>query len=307
MIALFLTLALDVCSACTVAGRGAQLCAAHAAEEAAVLAEQGRKLETGDESERCAALDAVAELTQAHTNAPSERVVQRLAAALDDASLVVRTAATRLLGRPQNGPATLDALVDALRSSSPEALRLAKREKSLRARLEGEHYVENKKRILIELDEIDERTAALSAWRLVVVEQLSRMPDDRAVAALGAVPWDDKWIDFGAAWLRLGSRPALDDLVDSLRAWDAEVQEFEARITRLKAREPLDAALIERDLDERRQRASETRLRLISLLSERGLVAPEVKKPLHPAWSRWVQENAASFPPHLPGVAEAAW
>jgi len=133
------------------------------------------------------------------------------------------------------------------------------------------------------------------------------MPDDRAVAALGAVPWDDKWVDFGAAWLRLGSRPALDDLVASLRAWDAEVQELEARITRLKAREPLDAALVERDLDERRQRASETRLHLIALLSERGLAAPEVKKPLHPAWSRWVQENAASFPPHLSGVTEAAW
>lgn len=69
--------AFDACPQCRLEGGEVKPCPPHAGEESDVLLRQGKHLRSKDESERLAALEAIAQLTSVHENAPSPRVVKK--------------------------------------------------------------------------------------------------------------------------------------------------------------------------------------------------------------------------------------
>src|SRR5262249_29324300 len=124
--ALALLLSLELCKDCTLSGASARLCPKHSAEETAACSREEKRLRSSEEAERIAAIEALAALTNSHENAPSERVVNRIATALGDKSYKVRERATSLLGRPQHALASLAALEKALGESEKELAHSAK-------------------------------------------------------------------------------------------------------------------------------------------------------------------------------------
>jgi hypothetical protein len=106
-------LAPDDCKECS----PKHLCAAHVAEEAAVLKSAAPLLKSSDEAQRTKALEQIARLKDAHANAPSATAAKALAPGLSDASWKVRVATVKLLANGQEHDATVELLARALDES----------------------------------------------------------------------------------------------------------------------------------------------------------------------------------------------
>lgn len=311
-----LALTLDVCSSCTLVDAEARLCEVHAAEQKSVVAEARKQLKAKDEGERVAALDALAALTRAHTNAPSEVVVDVIASALADESYAVRTHAATLLARPQHAERVLNALTRALGKAEEEHERLRKEKDELSRKL-GDPKLASKKR-----KETDDRLfackqagATVFAWRAAILGQLAQLPDDRAVAAICAQVPRELVVGGNEALVRLGSRGAMNAFLESLRKWDREIAGLRA-ILEAEKQDPkragdqptaLGMSWSELALTEAQLAGRIVVLDVSKCFLEKGLPPPASASSEYDAWRRWVEEHSALFPEHLPGIPPVAW
>lgn len=102
----------DQCDDCT----QKKLCKPHAAHVTAELERLEPDLESEDQRTRMSALEDVADLSDAHENAPSKQAAEVLAAALADERLVVREKAIELLTEGQHPETAVTATVELLKS-----------------------------------------------------------------------------------------------------------------------------------------------------------------------------------------------
>jgi hypothetical protein len=103
----------ETCALCRAEPRRTQLCAAHLGEEQVALREERSIMARSKErDERVGALERVARLTDAHSNAPSPSVARFLADGLHDDTLSVRRRALRLLVDGQHREETVKGVLD---------------------------------------------------------------------------------------------------------------------------------------------------------------------------------------------------
>jgi hypothetical protein len=210
-----------------VAREKVRLCAPHLEEERVAFQRLRKPLVAETGAERSAALEALARLTTAHPNAPSEAVARRLAQALEDQDPAVRGRAADLLGPPQNALVALEALLEALSGTEREHLRLDKELRELIVKRRSGRGLSP-----VGVQELERRegevAAALEAalaWRKRIVESLGLFPDERVVTSLHDLSQPRL-----AAFPRARERNARKDVLD---AWEAQAE----------ARERLPAAM----------------------------------------------------------------
>jgi len=304
-------LSFESCSACSTVGRIVKLCEPHAAQERAALTREGTRLGSKDAAARMAALDVLAALTEAHTNAPSARVAERLASALDDGDLGVRSHATSLLGPPQHALVSLDALVDALARIGKEHASLNDEYDELSEKLRRKLSDKRRVDLLADLEACDERRTALVQWRLELVDRLATFPDDRAVDAILAHTHRNLLTGGDEALVRLGNRAAVRALAESFAGCDGNLATAEKEAADWKARASpgtttAGVALTQMALENLRASSARVRQNLVTLLAERGLSAPGMNAS-SAVWRTWIDENIQAFPEHLPGLSSPAW
>ena len=304
------------CVSCTTTSKDVRLCAPHAEEEHALFARAGKRLSSKEDKERMAALDELARSTFAHVNAPSKRVADRLVAALDDESFEVRTYAAERLGRPQNALVALAGLLEAFDATEAERAKLDKEITRLRERQVGPPRAREKQLAELKRDEAaaGRRREDLLTWRGALLAQLAFFPDDRVVEAILQAP---RGLTLGGneALVRLGSRSALQGVVESFATWEKELARFdeiEALIAEYEKADKLLAdalrAVFQEDLDAKRAEMESHEPEIRRLVEERGL-GPAPPKSDHPGepWRLWLGEHAEALPETLPGVSSPAW
>jgi hypothetical protein len=290
---LWLAPAVETCSACARNGLEVRLCAPHADEDRLVLAREGKRLRSKDEAERLATLEAAANLTRAHENAPSPRVVKFLGGALKSESVAVRVRAAQLLGPPQHAVASLDELLGALKAHErdldkefedgfPSVPGLG-RDTSI-GKLSKEIGKAKK-----EAEALWARVEVLTQGKAAICTQLALFPDDRAVSAILDCDTSDAGL---RALVRLGSRSALDGVRAEVEGWIAD----EGRLGE-KAGPYLE-------FHDARSRL--LREELAALPGLRGLPGPSQAGELD-EWRDWLRVNRDAFPEHLPGVRSPVW
>lgn len=290
----------DTCDGCSLTDEAVQLCAQHAAEETSAFAREKRRLESKDDAVKVAGLEALAALTNAHGNAPSERVVRRIASALKDKSYGVRKRATELLGRPQHALAALAALEKALATAEEE---LARSEKELDRFLEEPRDKLSQKEREEWPEERERRRARidlLASWRLSIVTQLGTFQDERAAAAIAAhCPRD--LLEAGKMLARFGSREALEVVVESVQVLEQEISLARASIDRSRdvfAKFNLTASELE---------LKTFQAELVAILKEKGLEAPGPPNNQAEDWRQWLDKNKDRLPARLPRLTSPAW
>jgi hypothetical protein len=306
---------LDTCPACILAGNEVKLCETHLAEEHSVLAQQSRRLRSKDEAERMSALDAVAALTHAHLNAPSERVVDVIASSLEDDSYAVRRHATELLGRPQNADAVLAAMSKAISLAETERKDLDQQESKIRKKAESK--LKDKARADLEMDLADcaKKRDVLLAWRAKILDQLALIPDDRAVEIIRGQTPRDLVLGGNEALARLGSLGAMHGVVESIEAWDKKLSEIKKRISDQKDDPKADGnqmttlgmTRLEFEYQTARLPGMVVFTDVSKTLLERGILPPTMLEGHHQEWREWVEQHPELFPEHLPGVHSPAW
>jgi hypothetical protein len=289
-------LALDVCDACRVADTKVILCAPHASAEKTALTSCGKGLRAKDEKQRIAALEELARATDAHTNAPSPRIVEMLRRGTKDESFTVRKRAVELLGAPQHGPAALDALVDALREYDKEMraafddLRKGGLE-PIDPKKPAKKQHEDMKEATLKLMTATERVERLRELGGVVAAQLERFPDDDSVEALSESICAALAVGWHRSLLALGSRSAVRSLLARMESSQ------KSRETRPESSRE-GATLELRELHDS----------LAAFAAARGLPVAEWS-PEDPTgrWKAWLSEHGSALPEHLPGVHSPAW
>ena len=307
--------ALERCPACSTTGKDVRLCAPHAEEERSFFTRAGKRLGSKDPAERIAGLEELAGLTRGHVNAPSRRVAERLASAFEDESYALRERVTELLGPPQNALVSLPALLAAFRACEDERGRLEKEGDRLHARRVGRPEPRESK-----LEELSRAEAAnerqkepLLGWRTALLQQLARFPDDRVVETILELAPRDLVLGGNEALLQLGSRKALQAVVESVRVWEEKVAWLEKDIAEMEkgAADPLIAGVLEpfRSLLEQTLAEGNTHQpQLIRLAEERGLVpVPQASNRPHEGWKRWLETHIDALPAQLPGVSSPVW
>jgi len=305
------------CPACTTTGKEVHLCTPHAEEERAVLARVAKRLGSKEASERIAGLDELALATRSHVNAPSKRVADRLAAALEDESYEVRTHAAALLGPPQNALSAMAGLLDAFHAIEGEREKIGKEVEKVRAKQIGSPQPRESQLAELKRDEEagKRKLEVFMDWRAALLAQLARFPDDRVVDAILRAP---RGLALGGneALLQLGSRDACKGVVESFRVWEEELARGEKTEAELdKASVGMDKALNDalreallKELKERRAEGEAHQGELIRLAGERGLgPAPEASNRPAEAWKRWLDAHLEALPEHLPGVSSPVW
>ncbi len=299
------------CSTCATTGRDVRLCAAHAAEERAVLGREGLRLGSKDLATQIAALDALAALTEAHANAPSAQVAERIASALDDTSFELQTHAASLLGPPQHAVISLEALVEALAHAKKEQLPLNVEYDALNGKLAGKLQDKRRAELRAALKSCDDRRVALGRWRHFLVARLALFKDDRSVDAILAHTFRNLLSGDGDTLLLLGNRNAVRALIESFSACDrdlmnADKQLAEQKSARKDQSRTLGDALAEVAVENMHKASTAARQALITSFAARGLTAPAADAD-SATWKKWIEQNLESFPDHLPGITSPAW
>ncbi len=312
MLATFvLTLAaLDTCASCRMELQASFLCEPHAEAERAALARETRRLAAKEEAERLAALDALAALTEAHTNAPSERVAKRIAQALDDDSLAVRARAVERLGRPQHALVAVDALTEALEDAWKLKREWGKEYKGLVERSTDKLSDAKREKLGAERAALGARIDDLNALHRQLVTRLAEFPDERALDAILANTARNLIFEDGEALARIGTRRALDAFVDGIRIAEDNLaslaRERDEVVEKANGITTLATAVAVAAYDSAAERVAARRARLVELLAERGLVAPGPSATVRD-WGRWLAENRDAIPDRLPGITSPAW
>lgn len=170
------------CAECRMEGDRAVLCLPHRKAEETVFADVSDKLSSDNWKERSSALVRIAELTQAHENAPTQQVAQALAAGLADPAIGVRFIAAYALRHSQYRGVAIPAMLDALRRSEDEIKEKDERWKNLR-----KEYSRARKRSRRKQETPDLRTNDDSSYGIylsLVVQGLAERDDGRCVDGL---------------------------------------------------------------------------------------------------------------------------
>jgi DNA repair exonuclease SbcCD ATPase subunit len=310
--ALLLTLVVsgDTCGSCACVGRDVSLCSAHGEAERSTMALVKKQLESADESERIAALEALAALTTAHENAPSERVVNRIATALADPSFAVRTRAAELLGRPQHALAGLTVLEKTLAAAEKEMKSATKEcEKRSKQLAKGDLALEKRRAILDELQACRAQVDTIAAWMAKLTAQLATFPDDRSVDAICAHTSRDV-PSANLALARLGSRRAVEAVIDGVRCNDQALAQARASVDSrrsLLSSAPEILQGFEQELKQIEDGIAASNRDIVSALAEHGVRPPAPPHDSYDDWVRWFEANEERFPQHLPGITSPAW
>jgi hypothetical protein len=307
----------EPCAACSTAGKEVRVCAPHAEEERKVFASAGRSLSSRDSAERIAGLEELARLTFTHVNAPSKRLAERLASALDDDSLEVRKRAAELLGPPQNAVVAMGALLGAFKASEGERDKVQKRQQRLVERQRGPQSPDGKKlkELKLEEGECARQLEALVGWRSVLLGQLVRFPDERVVDAILKEP---RGFDFGGneALAQLGTQRAWTGVVASIGAWEQELIGWESMLRNMEgavsgySKDLQDAFLgVFREQVEKVRAAGAAHLPELARLAREHQLGPtpERNERRHEEWERWLANNRAAMLEKLPGVNSPVW
>jgi hypothetical protein len=301
---------LETCANCTTTARDAKLCEPHAFAERALLDREAPGLKTKEPDAAIASLEAIAALTPAHSNAPSARVVQALAAAYEHQSLRVRRRAAELTGPPQHPQAGLDALSRALADTEKQAKKLGNEVKSLDNQLSGKLTDKRRATLTEERKACGERSSELVQWRKALMAQLTKYPDDRAVDAILASTHRNLLLNSDVELVRLGSKKAIRGLIESIDKGDENMakveEEFAERQAARKGLTTVGSALEEMTVERMRASLVDARRELKAAFAERGLVPPTPEDG-STTWKKWIEENMDAFPDRLPGIQGAAW
>jgi hypothetical protein len=304
------------CDVCSLVNEDVRLCKAHVEAEHSTFVRVRKQLSSRDESQRIAGLEALANLTWNHANAPSERVARRIASALDDRSDGVRERAAELLGRPQHATIAMKALLRALPGVEKEYEKLDRERDQLQEKRARSAVRSTQEKILDrKLAENDDEVEALLGYRSAIIEQLGGFPDDRVVAALGEQSFG---LDTTVALGRLGNRQALRTALAGLRDRQRLIDELEGYCNNLERssgppqvqfRRYYETLLVDTQADLERLRADGESVQnwLIIVLSEKQYAPPAPTRWAPDVLGAWLEQNLDSFPEHLPGVTSPVW
>jgi len=309
-------LAQVTCDACSLVNKDIRLYKIHVEAEHSTFVRVRKQLSSRDESQRIAGLEALADLTWDHANAPSERVARRIASALDDRSGDVRERAAELLGRPQHATIAMEALLRALPGFEREYEQLDRERDRLQKKRAKSTVRSMQVKVLDrKLAANDEEMSALRKRRSTIIEQLGNYPDDRVVDALCERSWG---LDTTVALGRLGSRQALRTAMASLRArqrrivgLDGYCADLEQSLgpPQIQYQRHYETLLVDAKADIERLEADGESVQnwLITVLAE-----ADHDPPVPDTWAPhvlgvWLKRNLDSFPEHLPGVTSPAW
>jgi len=304
-------LSLDTCSDCSCVGRDVKLCVPHAALERSTLDREGQGMKAKHEAAAIASLEAIAALTQQHSNAPSAKVAETLAAALEHESWSVRQRAAELLGPPQHAEIGLEALVRALADTKQHFSRTAAELRALDTKLAGKLPDKRREVLDAERKACEERKVALAKWRRTLSARLALFPDDRAVDAILASTSRNLVLNSDVALVRLGNKKAVRALQESFDNGDKNIADIEKELANRDAArgnrpktlgEAMEGLVVARMQEARLLAQNE----LMAAFAERGLSSPGPGA-YTSAWKKWIDQNLGAFPEHLPGVSGAAW
>ena len=197
-----------VCGDCRVDPRRTILCSTHLDEEQSVLREERSIMARSKErSERAAALERVAALTEAHVNAPSSNVARFLADGLHDDAVFVRRRALALLLDGQHRDETIKGVLDGWKAAQREW-------RDMDVKLLDEI---GKGAFTLTRDELDE----LPSYFVALIGALGATGDERAYRELLGVfklPLDHTpgrfYVAAARAALSLESRRGLESVLD---------------------------------------------------------------------------------------------
>jgi hypothetical protein len=322
------------CADCALSKQKVVLCTPHADEERAAFGAMRKPLVSKSDDERIAALETLARLTTAHPNAPSPAVARRIAEALEDRSQAVRSRVVELLGPPQHALVCLEALLDAMKRAEKDLQQLVDDEQEMQAKrydARGDAAEE----LAADLRAHAVRQESLLAWRRALVTQLALFADERVVTLLCEVSAQpvlalaassrerdvlERWqaymsavealpaaMDVNAALVRLGSRPAIQRVIENLVALKREIGE----LSDLPSVGPYGPIGMKNRMEAMHRELTAARDRTSKEIGA-SLAAKSVGAPLpEHAWLEpllaWLLENAEYFPAELPGVRSPAW
>jgi len=281
-----LTLALpagDACTQCRVDSRRTTLCATHLEEETSTLREERSVMaRSAEASERVSALERVARLTGAHTNAPSPNVARFLADGLHDASLDVRRRALALLVDGQQRDETVRGLIDGWRA----ALKLWKDVDARLAQLAAESA---KQSASLDLQQVSDATIYLES----LLDALGAVHDERAYRELlNVFKWPLErtpgrfYVAAARAALEVESRKGVECVLEFALTLENELAERRVA-PRFSAKDGLAASLA-RPLDNATTAHVEATLEALALFAERRkLGAPAPKVGSASQWRAW--------------------
>jgi hypothetical protein len=326
----------EVCAACSMADETARLCAAHEQAESAALARFAADIGGADSERAMAALEALAALTSAHDNAPSERVARALARGLESEDLGVRRTALRLLRNGQHQATARSAVMEAARRCPADALAYRKALEKQQAKLEKRPSpdsadLEDVRKSLEEMTQGFESMRAAQALQLehgeyaIELAEALALGNDAELDLLLRLADALKELGFlrdrlVAALLLQGRQDAVARAVDVLEVWDLSQRAAKEELTRLErerreqerragddAAGRIALAAGSRSLESQRARVEASAAAgralhdaFVAGVRARGLDgAPEWNGEPLKAWRAWLQRNRAKLPKRI--------
>lgn len=282
----------EPCAQCRVEPRRTVLCGPHLEEELATLREERSVMARSKNSdERVGALNRIAHLTAAHTNAPSPSVARFLADGLYDDALAVRKRSLELLLDGQHRDETIKGVVDGWKA----ALRAWKEVDARIAALAGD---QQKSGSIMSRQELEEWPAYLEA----LIAALGDVHDDRAYKELLNVlkwPFDRTpgrfYLAAARSALTVESRRGVEAVLECALALESELA-----AGRVPARFGPSAGLLGsmmKPLDNATGHDVEELLQALAEFAQRKKVAatPEPKLGVGAAWRAWFKSAKDQF------------
>lgn len=219
ILALALGAAREECGQCT----PAKLCAPHQAEESAALKELKPRLKDKGADGRAAGVREIAALDKKFAANPSKEIADVVAAALHDESFVVRTEAAKALADGMHPDVAVKELVAALEEGRTELAKLGGGRGGgfgggFGGGAGGGDQPEDPK-----AEERRQHREEVNAYVQALVDGLAKMPDDRAVDALGELlqglsRWNGELMSATAGGLLAhGSRKGVEAVIKKIK------------------------------------------------------------------------------------------
>lgn len=306
------TLPPEQCDACQ-SDPEVVLCEAHLARETEVLKAQRRELERLSEERRITAMEAIAALTQAHSNAPSPTVARVLGSMLVVESTLVRTRAAELLADGQHQRTTLEMMTAAVDPLVRDLQKQTERYLELEAVVTKEGTKKKGKEATLDdlqekldaLDEamaLDEKLGAMNETRGAFARCLATIPDDRSIAALEKLLLPDELRlnreVVVESLLLFGTVSSVELVIGSLKPFVKMLRETEARVKKeRRARLPKKPGWYQGSKEHwvaRKQKEKDAR---VDTFQARLDEVTAVVETLHDMLAKFAENNALSAPP----------
>jgi len=289
------------------------LCDAHLARETEVLKAQKPKLERRSEKRRIEAMEEIAALTQAHSNAPSPTVARLLGSMLVVESTLVKKRAAELLADGQHRRTTLEMMIAAVDPLTRELEEQMERFLELEAVVTRESPKKKGKEVTLDdlqekidaLDEamvLDEKLEALNETRGAFARCLATIPDDRSIAALEKLLLPDEMRlnreVVVESLLAFGTASSVEPVIGSLKPFVKMLRETEDQVKKARrTRLPRTPGWYKGSKEQwvaRKQKEKEAR---VATFQERLDEATAVVETLHDMLTKFAEKNALSTPP----------